>query len=200
MQCRWDFWTERLHTEILGLKANLHVFTTTLPLFREKFLTSFNLFSYSRKLWHLDQNLPKKIESVNKAFCFDIHNGFKKYSMRFHEINFKQILKVSAFYLEKRKSFIPENCFLSRTAKVDPKDGVNRSNFQWGSCSPALAVPARSSQPDQNDKIKTKLKTSRNFLNRSNQNWRTKKTQQKWKWKFNSSSDISKWLDVTLKF
>jgi hypothetical protein len=26
--------------------------------------------------------------------------------MRFHEIPFKQILKVSAFYLEKQKSFI----------------------------------------------------------------------------------------------
>ena len=50
--------------------------------------------------------------------------------MRFHEINFKQILKVSAFYLEKRKSFILKKWVLSRTAKVDPKDGVNRSNFQ----------------------------------------------------------------------
>ena len=52
--------------------------------------------------------------------------------MRFHEINFKQILKVSAFYLEKRKSFIPKKCFLSRTAKVDPKDGVSRLNFPEG--------------------------------------------------------------------
>ena len=42
-----------------------------------------------------------KIWSVNKAFCFDIDNGFKKF-------NFKQIMKVSAFYLEKQKSFIPK--------------------------------------------------------------------------------------------
>ena len=35
--------------------------------------------------------------------------------MRFHEIFFKQMLKVSAFYLEKQKSLIPKkNIFLSR--------------------------------------------------------------------------------------
>jgi hypothetical protein len=41
-------------------------------------------------------------------------------------------MKVSAFYLEKQKSFIPKKIyFLSRTAKIDPKDGVSRPNFQW---------------------------------------------------------------------
>ena len=40
------------------------------------------------------------------------------------------MLKVSAFYLEKQKSFIPKkNIFLSRTANIDPKDGVSRLNF-----------------------------------------------------------------------
>ena len=34
--------------------------------------------------------------------------------MRFHKILFKQLLKVSAFYLEKQKSFIPKNKFLGR--------------------------------------------------------------------------------------
>ena len=48
---------------------------------------------------------------------------------------FKPILKVSAFYLEKQKSFIPKkNVFLSRTAKVDPKYGVSRLNYQWRFC------------------------------------------------------------------
>jgi hypothetical protein len=41
------------------------------------------------------------------------------------------MLKVSAFYLEKQKRFIPNKIyFLSRTAKLDPKDGVSRPNFQ----------------------------------------------------------------------
>ena len=38
--------------------------------------------------------------------------------------------KVSAYYLEKQKGFI----FLSRTAKLDPEDGVSRPNFQWRFC------------------------------------------------------------------
>ena len=46
------------------------------------------------------------------------------------KFNFKQMLKVSAFYLEKQKSFIPKKNKLSRTAKLDPKDGVSRPNFQ----------------------------------------------------------------------
>ena len=49
----------------------------------------------------------------------------------FTKFNFKQILKVWAFYLAKPKSFIPKKYFLSRIAKVDPKDGVSRPNFQW---------------------------------------------------------------------
>ena len=43
------------------------------------------------------------------------------------------MLKVSAFYLEKQKSFIPKKkYFLSRTAKVHPKEGVSRLNFPEG--------------------------------------------------------------------
>ena len=50
----------------------------------------------------------------------------------FTNFNFKLNLKVSAFYLEKQKSFIPKKkYFLSRTAKVDLKDGFSRPNFQW---------------------------------------------------------------------
>ena len=49
------------------------------------------------------------------------------------KFNFKQMLKVSAFYLEKQKSFIPKKFFfLSRTTKIDPKDGVSRLNFPEG--------------------------------------------------------------------
>jgi hypothetical protein len=41
------------------------------------------------------------------------------------------MLKVSAFYLEKQISFIiKKKYFLSRTTKIDPKDGVSRPNFQ----------------------------------------------------------------------
>ena len=51
----------------------------------------------------------------------------------FTNFNFKQILKVSAFYLEKQKSFIPKKKYdLSRTAKIHPKDGVSRLNFPEG--------------------------------------------------------------------
>ena len=42
------------------------------------------------------------------------------------------MLKVSAFYLEKQKSFIPKKIFLGRTAKIHPKDGVSRLNFPEG--------------------------------------------------------------------
>ena len=45
----------------------------------------------------------------------------------------KQMLKVSAFYHEKQKSFIPKKkYFLSRTAKIHPKDGVSRLKFFEG--------------------------------------------------------------------
>ena len=44
------------------------------------------------------------------------------------------MLKVSAFHLEKQKSFIPKkNNFLavgSKYAKIDPKDGACCPNFQ----------------------------------------------------------------------
>jgi len=45
------------------------------------------------------------------------------------KLNFKQMLKVSAFYLEKHKSFIPKKNS-NRTAKIDPKDGTSCPNFQ----------------------------------------------------------------------
>ena len=60
--------------------------------------------------------------------------------VRFQEILFQTYLKVSACYLGNTKKFYsPKKCFLSRTAKIDPKAGVSRSNFQWrfwaGQCS-----------------------------------------------------------------
>ena len=42
------------------------------------------------------------------------------------------MLKVSAFYREKQKSFIPKKKILSCTAKIDLKDGVSRLNFPEG--------------------------------------------------------------------
>ena len=49
------------------------------------------------------------------------------------KFNFKLNLKVSAFYLEKQKSFITKKkFFFGRTAKVHPKDGVSRLNFLEG--------------------------------------------------------------------
>ena len=35
-----------------------------------------------------------------------------------------------ALCLEKQKNVIPKKYFFSRTAKIDPKDGVGRPNFQ----------------------------------------------------------------------
>ena len=56
----------------------------------------------------------------------EILQGFMKF-------NFKLNLKVSAFYLEKQKSFIPKKkFFFGRTAKIHPKDGVSRLNFPEG--------------------------------------------------------------------
>ena len=47
----------------------------------------------------------------------------------FSKFNFK--LKVSAFYLDNKKRFIPKKDLLSLTAKIDPKDGACYPNFQW---------------------------------------------------------------------
>ena len=44
------------------------------------------------------------------------------------------MLKVSAFYLENQKSFIPKKIFfrpVSKHAKIIPKDGASCPNFQW---------------------------------------------------------------------
>ena len=48
------------------------------------------------------------------------------------KLNYKQMLKVSAFYLEKQKSFISKKKInlVSKYAKIDPKDGVSRPDFQ----------------------------------------------------------------------
>ena len=63
------------------------------------------------------------------AECVETLWGFTKFI-------FKQILKVSAFYLEKQKSFIPKkNVFLavvSKHAKIIPKDGASRPNLREG--------------------------------------------------------------------
>jgi hypothetical protein len=40
------------------------------------------------------------------------------------------MLKVSDFYLEKQKSFIPKILVVSKYAKIDPKDGACCPNFQ----------------------------------------------------------------------
>ena len=50
----------------------------------------------------------------------------------FTNFDFKLNQKVSAFYLQKQKSFIPKKKILSRTAKIRPKDGVSRLNFPEG--------------------------------------------------------------------
>ena len=55
----------------------------------------------------------------------EILEGFMKF-------NFKMNVKVSAFYLEKQKSFISKKYFLSCTTKVHPKGGVSRLNFPEG--------------------------------------------------------------------
>ena len=60
---------------------------------------------------------------------------------------FKQMLKVSAFYLEKQKSFIPKKKYkflaiVSKHAKIIPKDGASHPNFQWRFW---LALPLESS-------------------------------------------------------
>ena len=47
---------------------------------------------------------------------------------------FKQMLKVSVFYLEKQISFIPKKKFLaavSKHANIIPKNGPRCPNFQW---------------------------------------------------------------------
>ena len=54
----------------------------------------------------------------------------------FTKFNFKQVLKVSAFYLEKQKKvlFLKKYFFLpvvSKHAKIIPRDGASSPNFQW---------------------------------------------------------------------
>ena len=54
----------------------------------------------------------------------------------FTKFFFKPILKVSAFYFEKQKSFIPKKYFfwavVSKQAKIIPKEGASRLNFPEG--------------------------------------------------------------------
>ena len=47
------------------------------------------------------------------------------------------MLKISAIYLEKQKSFIPKKYSLavvSKYVKIDPKDGASCLDFQWRFC------------------------------------------------------------------
>ena len=55
----------------------------------------------------------------------------------FIKFYFKQMLKTSAFYLEKQKKLFLKNIFyavVSKHAKIDPKDGAGCPNFQWRFC------------------------------------------------------------------
>ena len=76
--------------------------------------------------FQLNQTTDRKNENNN---CLNKLNKLKLCEV---SRNFKQMPKVSAFYLEKQKSFIPKKKILSRTAKIDPKDGVSRLNFPEG--------------------------------------------------------------------
>ena len=53
----------------------------------------------------------------------------------FTKFYFKQMLKISAVYLEKQKSFIPKKnvcpAIVSKYAKIDSKDCTSCPNFQW---------------------------------------------------------------------
>ena len=52
--------------------------------------------------------------------------------VRFHEILFQTDAESFSFLSWKTKKFYSlKKSFLSRTAKVDPKDGVSSPNFQW---------------------------------------------------------------------
>ena len=51
---------------------------------------------------------------------------------RFHEIQFQTEPKNFSFLSWKTKKNIPKKKILSRTAKIDPKDGVSRLNFPEG--------------------------------------------------------------------
>ena len=48
------------------------------------------------------------------------------------------VLVGDPLYSEKQKCFIPKKKILSRTAKIDPKDGVSRLNFPEGFATPFL--------------------------------------------------------------
>ena len=86
----------------------------------------------------LKQNIMKPLKisthSVNSDNCyfhfFYLWSDWVENLRGFMKFFFKQILKVSAFYLEK-KSFISKKIFLSRTAKMDPNDYACCPNFQW---------------------------------------------------------------------
>ena len=52
----------------------------------------------------------------------------------FMNYNFKLNLKVSAFYLEKQKSFIPKKIFLKPLSISKQKSFVYWPNFQWRFC------------------------------------------------------------------
>ena len=76
---------------------------------------------------------PKPLLKIRTASTiFWIYLGmYRDYSLK---NIFKQMLKVSAFYIEKQKRFIlKKNTFqavVSKYAKIDPKDGACCPNFQ----------------------------------------------------------------------
>ena len=51
--------------------------------------------------------------------------------VRFHDILFQTVSKSFSFLSWKKKVLFLKKYFLSRSAKIDPKDGVRRPNFQW---------------------------------------------------------------------
>ena len=52
--------------------------------------------------------------------------------VRFHEIQFQTDTEsFSILSWKTKKVLFLKKYFLSSTAKLDPKDGVSRSNFQW---------------------------------------------------------------------
>ena len=79
------------------------------------------------------QNFNSNRQPIEKIKNNNCLNELKWWG--FTKFYFKQMLKVSAFYHEKQKSFIPKkNIFLavvSKHAKIIPKDVASCPIFQW---------------------------------------------------------------------
>ena len=89
---------------------------------------SWAVFSFREIFYKISFGRPKPTE-VNKsstALTLYLENlGFTKFC-------FKQMLKVSAFYLEKQKNFIPKKTFLSRCQYQNKKALFTDSIFRDG--------------------------------------------------------------------